>query len=1089
MRKITVLLAFLFLASMQFAFAQTRTINGKVTSSEDGQGIPGVTIQVKGTAVGTVTDIDGNYSLEVKPSYNTLIFQYVGMKTQTIAIGDQNNINIAMDPDVLEMEEVVVTAIGIPKESKALGYTVQEVTAEDIAKSGNTNVVNALQGRVAGVEVTNSSGAAGGSSYITIRGSTSIIGNNQPLFVIDGVPISNATTRDDDGFQNDDVAGVARGNRALDLNPDDIETINVLKGGAASALYGIRGANGVIVITTKKGKPGKGKKVNVQFSSSLQFSQISQVPELNTKYSQGSGGEWRTGNASTWGAQMSTLGYSKDDSWVDGGWSGFDVDGDLVPMDSDRYDPSLGAAKNYDNYDFFQTGVLFTNSLSLTGGGDKGTFYISAADMVDKGVVPNNKYRRNNFKISGSSALSDKFKISGNATYIMSNSDGIQQGSNTSGVMLGLLRTPQSFDNAGILTINGEETAPNSWSFNDGSQRNYRHGGGYDNPYWTANENLWNGKIKRLIGNVQLDWLPTQWLRFTYRPGLDWYSEEVKNYLAVGSRTNPGGYVYARNTVARDFNSDLIAYMTHDFNEKWSGYITLGWNLSERRQNYVYGQANGLSIPDYYNLNNSANILTGEVTWQKRNMGVFFDIGFSYNKMIYFNVTGRNDWSTTLPEQNNSFFYPSANLSFIVTELPGLKDSKAVPYWKVFGSYAITANDADPYRTSTYFFQTGVSDGWVQPLGVNFPVNTGGSSYNGFTLGNTLGNDQLKPERTRTMEIGTNIKFINNRLGLDVTYFNNLSEDLLLPVDIDPSSGFSFAYLNAASMSNKGIEVALYAAIFKKKNFTWDLQVNFATFKNVVEELAPGVDAVFLGGFTGSQIRAVAGEEYRTMYGYDWHRTDDGTLIINDDPDSPGYGYPMGVDTLSVLGKINPTWTMGIANTFSFYNFQVYFLIDWRQGNNMWNGTKGALYYFGAHADNANREDDYVFEGVGGHFQPETGDKVIGDQNDVVVQLDQNWRQNLEGSGFTGPSVDYVEDAGWIRLRDVTVSYSFNQLLKDSFVDNLELYVTLRNMWLSTSYTGIDPETSLLGASNAQGIDYFNMPGLKTYMVGLRFSF
>ena len=1070
MRKFTLLLALFTLIGMQLALAQTRTISGTVTSSEDGKGIPGVTVLVKGTNVGTTTDLDGHYTLKVKEGYNTLVFSYIGMKTMEVEIGNKTRVDVTMQPDVMMVDEVVVTAIGIPKEKKALGYNVQDVKSEAIAKSGNTNIVNALQGRVSGVEVTSSSGAAGGANYITIRGATSITGNNQPLFVVDGVPIDNSVTANEDGAGAGDVAGVARSNRALDLNPDDIESVSVLKGGAATALYGIRGANGVIVITTKKGKQTGEHKVSINFNSSVMFSTISQVPKLNQKYAQGWNGNWYSGFFASWGPLISESGYTKDPAiWT---YPEFDVDGAIVPKD--QADPSLGPVKVYDHFDFFQTGVTFNNSLSLSGGNDKSHFYVSASDMSDKGVIPNNKVRRNTFKIAGSTKLGEKFTISGNANYIINGGDRIQQGSNTSGVMLGLMRTPPTFNNAA------------GYELPDGSQRNYRHGGGYDNPYWTANKNLWKDQVNRIIGNVQLDWYAAKWLHFVLRPGIDYYGEYVKYYIAKGSRTKPAGYVYARNTLHRDFNNDLLAYLNHDFSENLSGYLTVGWNLQERYNNYVFGQADGLSIPEYYNLNNTSNNMTGESTYKKRLMGVFFDVGINYKSMLYVNVTGRNDWSTTLPEANNSFFYPSFNASFILSELDFLKDNHILPYWKIFGSYALTANDASVYRTSNYYYQASISDGWVYPYGVNFPISVGGNTYNGFTYGNTMGSVDLKPERTRTFEVGTNMKFLRNRLGLDFTYFNNLSTDLLLPVDIDPSTGFSSMYKNAASMSSKGFEVHAYGTPFKSKAFTWNIDVNFSKIKNIVEELAENVDAIFLGGFTDPQIRAVAGEEYRTIYGYDWMRDENGNVLIDENT-----GYPVGDYTMKPLGKVNPDWTMGIGNTFNIYGLSIYALLDFRQGNMMWNGTKGALYFFGAHGDTENRDDDYVFEGVKAHWDAD-GNLVPNDgspANDIVVKLDQNWRTNGEGSGFTGPTIDYIEDASWIRLRDLTLSYNFNKLLKETFVDNLEVYFTAKNLWLSTPYTGIDPETSLLGASNAQGMDYFDMPGTRTYLLGVRFAF
>jgi TonB-linked SusC/RagA family outer membrane protein len=1060
MRKITIMLAFLLFAGLNFALAQTRTISGIVTSSEDGSAIPGVTVQVKGTTVGTTTDLDGKYMLEVKPGYKVLVFSYVGMKTKELTLGNQNQINVVMDPDVLQMDEVVVTAIGITKSKKALGYNVQDVSSADIAKSGNTDVVNALQGRVSGVTITKASGAAGGASYITIRGATSIIGNNQPLFVVDGVPIDNSGG-------SGSVAGVATSNRAQDINPDDIASVSVLKGGAATSLYGIRGANGVIVITTKKGKATKGKKINVSINSSTTISKISQVPELNTKYAQGWAGTWYSGFFASWGPKISESGYSKDPSvWS---YPGFDVDGAIVPK-ADA-DPTLGPVKVYNQFDFFQTGITNNNSVALSGGNEKSNFYISASDMRDEGVIPNNIIRRNTFKVSGQTELSDKFKVSGNANYMIDGGDRIQQGSNTSGVMLGLMRTPPTFNNAA------------GYKFPDGTQRNYRHGGGYDNPYWTANENLYFDKTNRILGNLQLDYFAAKWLHFTFRPGVDYYNRYRKEHFAIGSRTKSVGQVTVSSYNHFDLNSDLLAYMNWNLDEKTALYANFGWNLQQRKSNYVWGQATGLSIPDFYNLSNSANVLTGESTFEKRMMGVFFDVGVSYNSTLYLNVTGRNDWSTTLPEGANSFFYPSVNGSIILSELPFLKDNEILPYFKIFSSYAITANDATAYSTLTYYGQAGIGDGWTD--GISFPLTTGGVSYNGFTYGNTMGSVDLKPERTRTFEVGTNMKFVKNRLGLDVTYFNNLSTDLLLPVDVDPSTGFYSMYKNAASMSSKGFEISLYATPVQMKNFTWDIQVNFSKIKNVVESLAPNVNSIFLGGFTDPQVRAVAGEEYGTIYGYDWMRDANGNVLIDD-----ATGYPAGDYTLRPLGKVNPDWTMGITNSFHFNGFSVYALVDIRQGNTMWNGTRGALDYFGAAGETMARDNDYVFTGVKAHWD---GGVLVADAgspaNDIAVKLDQTWRTSGEGSGFTGPTVDYLEDASWVRLRELTISYNFNKLLKDSWVDNLEVYFTGRNLWLSTPYTGIDPETSLLGGSNAQGMDYFNMPGTKSYLFGVRWSF
>ncbi|MEZ5197150.1 MAG: SusC/RagA family TonB-linked outer membrane protein [Bacteroidales bacterium] len=1046
---------------MQVVQAQNRDISGTVRSADDGQPIPGVQVVVDGTTIGTVTNLDGYYELSVPATAKKLVFTFIGMISQEVEIGDQSTIDISMENDMLNIEGVVVTALGIERESKALGYGVSEVSNAEINKSANNDVINALAGRASGVDVISASGAAGAPTYITVRGATSIIGDNQPLFVVDGVPIDNTVAPDDDGYSDSDwgggdVAGVARSNRALDLNPDDIASMSILKGGAATALYGMRGANGVIIIETKKGSATEGRKVAVNFNSSVTFDQISNVPKLNTKYGQGADGDWYSGDSWSWGPRLDQSSWSKDPAvWTN---PEYDVDGALVPG---------SGVDAYDQYDFFQTGVTWNNFISFIGGNENTNFYSSIGDMRSEGIVPNNKLQRNTFTVRGTSKVNDWFTIGGSANYVVTVGDRIQQGSNTSGVMLGLLRTPPSFDNSA-----GYELA-------DGSQRTYRNGGGYDNPYWTANKNLYNDETNRLIGNINFNIRATEWLSFSYRLGVDNYSTKVKNYFAIGSRNEPGGYVMARNFLKRDINSDLLANITKNFNEDLSFTATLGWNMTQLFTNWVEGKANGLAIPEYYNLNNTSTNSTREATSKVRRAGLFYDIGFSWRSMVYINTTGRNDWSTTLPAENNSFFYPSINGSFIFTELPGLSDNEILPYGKIRVSYAKVASDATPYNTLTYYRQAAdpgvwVSDGWVQPHGVMFPT----MGYNAFSYSNLVGSDELKPETTTTFEVGFDLKFIQNRIGLGFTYFNSQSKDLLLPVSIDPSSGFSDMFINAAKMESKGIEIDLYATAVKTEKIRWDIGANFTQFKNPVTELYENVDAIFLGGFTDPQIRAVAGEEYRTIYGYDWLRDDNGNVIIDDsDPDSPGYGKPIGDYNFSVLGKVNPDWKMGINTTFTFMDFSLYLLFDIKQGGQMWNGTMGALYYFGAHADTETREDNYTFEGV---------KQSDGSTNDIVVKLDQDWRTNGEGSGFTGPTVDYIEDANWVRLRDLTLSYNFTKMLDKTFIRGLEFYFTAKNLWISTPYTGIDPETSLAGASNAQGMDYFNMPGTKSYTVGIR---
>lgn len=1065
MRKFTILLAFFVFAGMQAAFAQLE-VRGTVTDASDGTKLPGVSVIVQGTTIGTVTDVTGKYELTVPEGYNTLIFSFVGMQTQEVDIDGRSVIDMALNPDVLGLDEVIVTAIGVAKEKKALGYSVQDVSGDELNRGQNSQLINSLNGRVAGVQVTNSSGAAGAGTYVQIRGATSIIGNNQPLFVVDGVPIDNSTSIANDGFA-DDVAGVARSNRAIDLNPEDIESVSVLKGGAATALYGIRATNGAIVITTKKGKTTAGKKVNVNFSQSVGFDQISQVPELQKKYGQGIFGDWISGYATTWGPRLDTSGYSRNpEVWTK---PGFDVDGAIVGKNSPYYDPTLGDVNTYDHYEFFRTGVTSQSNISFSGGSDIATFYASASYMNQNGVIPENNFQRITALVKGETRISKKISISGQANYIESGGDRIQQGSNISGVMLGLLRTPPTFDNSA------------GWKFADGTQRNYRAGGGYDNPYWTVNENKYSDKVKRVIGNVAFNYMPTDWITVSWRIGTDMYSRMAKDYFAIGSRAAPDGQVYVDELQSRDFNSDLLINFNKNLTEDLGFNLTLGHNMYENFSTRLTGTATGLELPNFYSLSNTSAITATEYNSKVRRAGLFFDLGFDWRSMIFLNVTGRNDWSTTLPEQNNSFFYPSFSGGFVFTELPGLQDNTVIGFGKIRASWAKTANDADPYNTATYFVKAFPSDGWVQPNGLEFPL----LGKAGFTLSGRQGNMDLKPETSTIFEVGTDLRFFSNRLGIDVSYFSSNTKDILLPVAVASSSGFEELFLNAAEMTNKGWEIVAYGTPVKTEDFNWDITINFTKIDNTVDQLAPNIEDVFLGGFVDPQIRAVAGEPYRSIYGFDWVRDDNGNVLIDDDPESSSYGFPIGDYTRMVsLGKVEPDFTMGINNTFRYKGILLSFLFDWKSGGQMWNGTKGALYYFGTHEGTAMREpeDLVVFEGV---------KMSDGSANDIQVVQDINWHFFGEGSGFTGPTVQFIEETSWFRLRELTLSYEFGSSVigENGFFKNLSVYFTGRNLLLFTDYTGVDPETNLLGNSNAQGMDYFNMPGTKSYIVGLRAGF
>ena len=1116
MKKLLLLIVLSVFMSGYTLMAQTIVITGTVTSAVAGEGpIPGVTVQVKGTTIGTITDVNGKYTLNVPQNATTLVFSYIGMKKQEIEIAGHTLINSVMESDVLGLNEVVVTALGIKRESKALGYSVQSVSVDQIANSNNTNIINSLSGKVAGVNITPSSGAAGASTFIEIRGSTSLTGNNQPLFVVDGIPIQS-------GGGEGGVDGVANSDRAIDMNPDDIESMTILKGGAATALYGLRASNGVILITTKKGT--NNTKMKVDFHTSVTFDKISQTQARQNKYAQGSAtsevyayelfyGQPLNHVASpadgqyyrnvSWGARLDTCSYTTDPTWVAPDANIFNY----VPMDTyltkwdangrivSKNDPKAnGLPVNvYDPYDFFRTGVTYNNSLSISGGSETTNYFVSLSNEKQDGIIPNNSFGKTTFKLSGESKLTKKLTSSASMTFMNNAGDRIQQGSNISGVMLGLVRTPPTFNNAA------------GYIFPDGKQRSYRGGGGYDNPYWTANENISKDNVNRLIGNLSFVYEANKWLSFSYRIGTDWYTRGSKIYFAKNSNAYPAGYVSVYRDLNQDINSDLIMSIKKSLSQSFFLTASLGNNIYKSYSNSASGTAVGIDIPGFYNLRNSSSVTPSETTYEKRTAAFFGDLGISYKDMIFLNATGREEWSTTMPSNANHFFYPSVSAGFIFTELPFLKDNKVLSFGKLRGSYAIVANDAGAYNTTTYYSKASAGDGWTN--GVTFPF----LSKSGFTLNDGMGNNLLKPEQMKSFEVGGEFRLFLNRFTLDIAYFNNQNSDLLLSVPIAPSTGYNSKYTNAGTMKTTGIDLLINATIIKASSFRWDLTINFSNPRSLVTKLAPGVESIFLGGFTDPQIRAVAGQPYRSIYGVMKLRDPaSGKLIINDDASlddwnvwGPGvYGYPQDDTKVGNMGSVQPDWRMGITNTFSYKGISLTALIDIKHGGKMWNGTNGAMVYFGTSATTLNREVSYVHEGLLGHLSS-TG-AIVHFDTDGTTELpgpgapntisrpdDENYCfWNGQGSGFSGASEPYIENSGFVRLREITLSYTVNpNLLKNTPIRNLDVYFTGRNLWLHTKFSGIDPETSLLGASNGQGIDYFNMPGTKAMTFGLRIGF
>ncbi|MFT5983809.1 MAG: TonB-linked SusC/RagA family outer membrane protein [Ulvibacter sp.] len=1091
MKKFSLVLV-LFFCALGTMLAQ-RSITGNVTD-EAGEALIGASIIVKGAeSSGTTSDIDGTFALEVPAGSSVLIFSYTGYTSKEYTIGVSNVINIVL-AEGLVLQEAVVTALGVERSEKALGYSVQEVNGDDISRSGASNPVDALVGKAAGVQITRASGSAGGGSRILIRGVSSMVGGNQPLIVIDGVRTNNETL-----LSQGSTSGTASSNRLMDLNPDDIETISVLKGAAATALYGTAGSTGVILITTKKG--GKKSKFDINVSQSVAFDNLTSMIDLQNVYAQGSGGSYRdpsTGASGSWGPKISDLEFATDPNHVNAPTSSkafdaegnynFDKNGFLVPKGTGNGN----AANVYNNVDpFFKTAISSTTSLAMSGGGETATFRLSASNLTSEGVVTNNTYDRKTVKLASTINPFDGFTISGSVNYTKSDYQRVQQGSNTSGLLLGMLRTPVSFDNANGFDALDAFDEPSAYQFPDAKQRNYRGGGGYDNPYWITNNALGYEEVNRTFGNTKFDYKVNNWLGFGLNIGYDLTSDSRKQVFEIGSRTNASGAVSHDEFNTKQFDNYFNIVGSGDISESFSLNYVAGVNVFSFNNHQTTVDATGLVFPGFLDLSNATSLSSFENETRYRSVGFFGQVEGNYDNMLYLTVSARQDYDSRLGDPTNfdlsktGFFYPSASLAFVFSELMNTTNSGIFSFGKLRLSFAqVGAPPPNAYSTQSVFVSPSIGDGWGD--NITFPI----SGQSGFDQSSLLGNNELTPELSTTFEGGLDLRFFNGKLGLDITAYQRKTKDAILNASLTPSTGYTNVWLNSGEMTSTGIEITLNATPIKTRDFSWNTQINFTKSKSVVDKLAPGIERLFLAGFNSAGSYLVEGNEYGAIFGGAYLRAEAGTatdtdlnipggaVVINDDPNSNEYGYQAVDPSQRAIGNPNPDFIVGWNNTLTYKRFSMNFLLDWREGGDLWNGTAWALSFFGRSQLTADTREEAPTPIVGVLASD-------GSANNIPVVRDQSyWTSSLGGFGAVGEQ--FVQDGGWIRLRELGLSYRFPAF---KFVKGGSFGISGRNLWYKSDYDGIDPETSLTGAGNGQGFDYFNMPSTRTVIFKLSFNF
>lgn len=1045
-------------------------LRGTITDESTAEPLIGAAIQVKGSNEGTIADINGAYAFQLGTELPvTIVFSYAGYQSQEVEIYEiPPDLNISLESRQL-LSEVVVTAVGIASQRKAINYSVQTLKATEVLEARDPNIVSAISGRVAGVQINSSSGQPGGSATIRVRGSTSILGENSPLFVLDGMPIDNSNI----GLpiQNENMI-VNQSNRAVDLNANDIESITVLKGPTAASLYGIRAANGAVIVNTKRGS--RSDKPVISFSTSFSVeSLMRRLQPTQQLYAQGINGQYvepgQNGAEDSWGPLLGTLTYSD----VPSRW---DVNGTIVSQD----DPlSNGIPVNrYNNIDnFFREGYTWDNHLSVSGGSDKATYYFSLGRFYQEGIVPTTDFYKNSVRAGVGFQASDKFYLSASVNYFNSGSNNrMLPGGAPSSAIRGLINTPLNFDNA-----NGnEDPASNlsSYEFPDGTQRAYSGGNrGFDNPFWSLRKNPHYDNVNRFVIVQETQYEVLDWLNATLRLGTDQAYETRKAAFSKGSIAFPAGVIVDYEFLRRDINTDFYLTADRRIGSDISLKFVVGHNFFDYHRSTTVNSGNNLSIPDFYNISNASSITVDQNIIEKNLIGLYGNAQLNYKDWLFIELGGRNEWTSTLPSGKNSFFYPSLSTGLVLSDALDLQ-VRGLSFLKLRGSVAQVGNDAVPYSLETYYSTTAIV-GSIQGQQFDFPF--GGLS--GFSFDNDVVDPNLKPETITAYEGGVDAWFFNNRLGVELTLYKSESRDQIVPISIPTSTGFNGYITNAGLITNRGIEAVVNLTPIKTSKITWDATFNFTKNRSEVIELAEGLSLIPLWNTNNVTASVMAGEPFGVFYGAKLLTNESGQLIIDDRETVGGnananYGFPMADPQQTVIGDPNPLWSLGMRNSISYGNFTLSFLLDSRYGFDIYNSGHGQHVTNGVSKVTEDRYDPYVFEGV------KFGD---GGSNDISVVKGEYWYR----STIKYPDLYIEKDLWWIRLRDINLTWHVPERLISRWgISGLDVTLTGRNLFLSTNYSGQDPDVNLRGGyTNGYGADFNNYPTAKSVGAGLRVSF
>ncbi|GHE46666.1 SusC/RagA family TonB-linked outer membrane protein [Sphingobacterium griseoflavum] len=988
--------------------------------------VSGVTVAVVGTSVVVQTDENGAFSIAASAG-NILRFSAIGYKSKDVSV-EGSTANIVLENDDTSLDEVIVTALGIKREKRALGYAAQDIKADELMKNKNPNVINSLNGKIAGVNVTNSGGAPGASANIIIRGGTSLERDNQPLFVIDGVPMDNSTGQgDNSAFDGSTNASTTNGNRALDLNPEDIESVSVLKGPSAAALYGLRAAAGAIVITTKKGKDGA---TQASISSRFGVNWVNKLPEQQSLYKQGSyyNGSLVTQTFESWG------------------------------------DPFGAGEQRFNNMrDFYELASSYDNSFNISGGSPNGNFYLSGSNIYQTGVVPTTDFNRSTVRFNGEQKLG-KVTVGANVSYSMSDTRKTLTGSGLwgsggSGYMEGVLIWPGNNNMKDYLNPDGS----NKLLLPEVALEN-----NMDNPYWLINRNPQNDKTDRIIGNVYTNIDVADWFDITYRLGIDNYTTQFSSLTSAGSSVKlqwQEGMMSNTDRKYQYLNSNLMLNFKKQIND-WDFGLLLGTTTEDTqiKSTSVRGERfenKGFESIENFSTNNQYYT---QIYDNNRLIGVYGDLRVGYKNLAFINFTGRNDWSSTLPLNNRSFFYPSVSGSFIFTEL--FERNSILSFGKLRASSAFVGKDTNPYATNTYLFG---------------PEETIGG---GFRNHWTRGNDKLLPEKTNAFEVGADLRFLNDRLGLEFTYYQTNSFNQILQPRVSNATGYILTSYNIGELNNKGVEFTLNATPIRRENFTWNSTLNVSHNTGRVAELIGGLDILYVTDVQVGNGKAASYNDgdFMAISGSVWQTDDDGNLLLDYNT-----GRPLTTNTTTTyVGNREPDFIGGWNNSFTYKNWDLSFLFDFRKGGDIYNASDYLMTVYGTSQRTASRGETISF--TGSALNPATQAYEIITRE---VVADEAFYKDV----YSKHTPNFIENVNWWRLRAVSLSYTLPKevLARTKFIKGATFNAAGNNLWLLTNYSGVDPETSAAGAgvlgSGSSGIDYAGVPATAGFTVGVNLRF